>query len=128
MPRLTKVAVLFDPGDKRAVGANAFTTLAEKHGVKTRDFHLTDVGKVADVLAALKRYRPDMLVVAVSPLTLMVRDRLCRFAILQRIPLVSEGIIMAKAGALLTYGPDEIELTRQLAVYVDKIVRGSKAA
>jgi putative ABC transport system substrate-binding protein len=33
-----------------------------------------------------------------------------------------------QAGGLISYGPDEVELNRQLVLMVDKILRGAKPA
>ncbi|MGH8613848.1 MAG: ABC transporter substrate-binding protein [Gammaproteobacteria bacterium] len=126
VPTLRRVAILFDPTDQRSVDANAFRSLAGSLGVKTRAFELSTLAKQRTIYAAIARYRPEVLIVGVSPLTLMAREPISHFAMAHRIPLISEGIVMAQSGALLTYGPNELDLTRQTAFYVDKILKGAK--
>jgi len=126
VPALSRVAVLFDPTDQRSADPNTIRSLASGIGIETRAFELSALSKQSTVYAAIARYQPDALIVGVSPLTLMAREPISRFATAHRIPVISEGMVMAQAGALLTYGPDELKLTRQTAVYVDKILKGAK--
>jgi putative ABC transport system substrate-binding protein len=44
----------------------------------------------------------------------------------QRLPTVSDASRFAEEGGLMTYGPGGREMFRQLAMYVDKILKGAK--
>ena len=44
------------------------------------------------------------------------------------LPAVSVSRLFAEAGALMTYGPDLPAVYKQAAVFVDKILRGTKPA
>jgi ABC-type uncharacterized transport system substrate-binding protein len=125
VPSLKRAAVLLDPGDKRTVGITAFQALAAKQGIKTRAFPLLHADTFEAVLNGVARYQPAILFIERSPMTLMLRDSICQFATAHAIPVIGEGIVMAKAGALISYGADELETTRRLAVYVDKILKGA---
>jgi putative ABC transport system substrate-binding protein len=57
-----------------------------------------------------------------------VRGHLMEFAALNRLPTVSSIREMAVAGGLLTYGPDAAHDTRLAAGYIDRILKGTKAA
>ena len=125
VPSLKRAAVLLDPGDKRTVGITAFQALAAKQGIKTRAFPLLHADTFEAVLNGVARYQPAILFIERSPMTLMLRDSICQFATAHAIPVIGEGIVMAKAGALISYGADELETTRRLPVYVDKILKGA---
>ena len=56
------------------------------------------------------------------------RAAIAEFAIRRKIPVMGEFRAMADAGALMAYGPNQIDLWRRTAVYVDKIFKGAKAA
>jgi putative ABC transport system substrate-binding protein len=45
-----------------------------------------------------------------------------------RLPMISPFREVAEAGGLLSYGPNILDLWRRSATYVDKILRGAKAA
>ena len=45
-----------------------------------------------------------------------------------RLPTISDGFRFAEAGGLIYYGPDYLPLVRRAAVYVDKILKGTKPA
>jgi putative ABC transport system substrate-binding protein len=49
-------------------------------------------------------------------------------ALRDRLPAISSASEYAKAGLLLTYGPDLRDLFRRSAVFVDKIFKGAKPA
>jgi putative ABC transport system substrate-binding protein len=56
------------------------------------------------------------------------RELLAEIALKHRLPTmfgVRENVV---AGGLMSYGPDHLELTRRAAVYIDKILKGTKPA
>jgi hypothetical protein len=55
-------------------------------------------------------------------------ERITEFAASAKLPSVSGWAPFAKNGLLLTYGPNIRDLYRSLARYVDRILRGTKAA
>ena len=46
----------------------------------------------------------------------------------QRLPVMSEFRPATEAGALMSYGPNQVELWRRSAAYVDKILKGANPA
>jgi len=54
------------------------------------------------------------------------RKRIAQLAVKHRLPSVCGGKEYADAGLLVSYGPDYAALFRRVAVYVDKILKGSK--
>jgi putative ABC transport system substrate-binding protein len=50
------------------------------------------------------------------------------FAQGQRLPTMMPGRLAVRSGGLLSYSPDLREISRRLAVYVDKILKGAKPA
>jgi putative ABC transport system substrate-binding protein len=44
------------------------------------------------------------------------------------VPAVYANRIYARDGGLLSYGPDQVDLFRRAAAYVDRILRGAKPA
>src|SRR6185437_4807377 len=56
------------------------------------------------------------------------RQIIINFAMSRRLPLVSGWAVMAKSGALFTYGPRLVESYRRPAYYVDRILHGAKAS
>ena len=56
------------------------------------------------------------------------RHRLFELTRLHRLPTVSGTRFFAEAGSLLAYGANVYDLCRRSAVYVDKILKGTKPA
>ena len=127
LPGLRRVALLFDPGDPGAVlDANAVRSAATTAGVSITLFEVNESRTFDGMLAAIESDRPRALILVHSPLTVHYRERMVRFAINRRLPLISEGRDFAEAGALLTYGPSIVDMFRRGAGYVDKILKGAK--
>jgi putative tryptophan/tyrosine transport system substrate-binding protein len=63
-----------------------------------------------------------------DPVTVANRQHIIDFANTLRIPVVSGWADFADSGALCTYGPRLTESYRRLAYYVDRILKGEKAA
>jgi putative ABC transport system substrate-binding protein len=56
------------------------------------------------------------------------RARLAELAIKSRLPTMFAFRWDVEAGGLMSYGPDQAEMVRRAATYVDKILRGVKPA
>lgn len=127
LPGLRRVALLFDPRDPGAVlDAKAVRSAAADAGVSVTLFEVSDPLSLDAVLVAIESDRPRALILVHSPQTVHYRERMVRFAIGHRLPLISEGRDFAEAGALLTYGPSIVDMFRRGAGYVDKILKGAK--
>jgi len=70
----------------------------------------------------------DRFMVLASPIFLSRRALLADLAVEYRLPSVIGTKDNVLAGALMSYAPDANDLTRQAAVYVDKILKGEKPA
>jgi putative ABC transport system substrate-binding protein len=54
--------------------------------------------------------------------------RIAGLAVRSRLPTVSDLAQFANEGGLMSYGPDVLDPTRRAAIYVDKILKGTKPA
>ena len=56
------------------------------------------------------------------------RARIIELAAKHRLPVIFGGAEAAEAGGLMSYGPNIVDNYRRAAVYVDKILKGTKPA
>jgi putative ABC transport system substrate-binding protein len=71
----------------------------------------------------------DQAVVVMSPAFMFVhRKAVIDLAAAHRIPAIYELLVFVEPGGLMSYGVNASEMQRRAAVYVDKILRGSKPA
>jgi len=77
--------------------------------------------------AAMKA-RSGALAVVASPLLDANQERIADLATRNRLPAICDNGEYVKAGALMAYGPNLVDLYRRAATYVDKILKGTKPA
>jgi putative tryptophan/tyrosine transport system substrate-binding protein len=70
----------------------------------------------------------EAIIVVSSRLMQGNRQRILEFAAKNRLPVIGDWGRWAPEGALFSYGPDTTEMVRRTAIYVDKILKGAKAA
>ena len=63
-----------------------------------------------------------------DPFILSHRVRIIALATQHRLPVVGEFRVLAAAGAVMNYGPNQTDMWRRAATYVDKIFKGAKPA
>ena len=63
-----------------------------------------------------------------SPIMSFHRGKVLQLAERHRIPAIHSGQSWANNGGLMTYGPNRADTYRRVAVYVDKILKGTKPA
>jgi putative tryptophan/tyrosine transport system substrate-binding protein len=81
-----------------------------------------------DAFQAMVRSKPAGLIVFEDPIFALHRQRIIDFARNQRLPTVYSQSDWAVQGALIEYAPNQREMFRQAAGYVDRILRGVKPA
>jgi len=107
---------------------NRMALAAEALGVQPRMLEARSPREIDDAFAVAEREQWDGLLVLADPMLTSQRKRIVDLAARARLPVVGVFRTFADTGALISYGPDLVEVTRQLAVYADKILKGAKPA
>jgi putative ABC transport system substrate-binding protein len=131
VPKLARVAVLYDPaisGTTREVKED-LPVAARALGLIIRSWEVRDADGFEQVFAALNKERPDGLYVPGGGALMRANQkRTVGFALKSRLPSVYNRRDAAEAGGLMYYGADLADSYRRVAYYVDKILKGAKAA
>jgi putative ABC transport system substrate-binding protein len=77
---------------------------------------------------AVRRERPDALIVLGWGLTVPHTKPIANFALKNRLPAVFTSKRFVAAGGLISYGVDTLAMYRRAATYVHKILQGAKPA
>jgi putative ABC transport system substrate-binding protein len=80
------------------------------------------------VFAAVRKTRPEALVVHPTPIIGRVFKELAAFAVAERLPTITGNSVFAGEGMLMSFGPDVAVQWRLAAHYTDQLLRGAKAA
>jgi putative ABC transport system substrate-binding protein len=73
-------------------------------------------------------HRAQALFVLRNPLIVNNRTKIAELAVKSRLPAMYDDHEFVDAGGLMSYGTDLADLHRRAAVYVDKILKGTKPA
>ena len=87
-----------------------------------------DANDFESVFAAIKKERPDGLLVLGDPLTRPSHKRITAFALKSRLPSMYGIKEAVDAGGLMFYGADQADSYRRVAYFVDRILKGAKPA
>jgi putative tryptophan/tyrosine transport system substrate-binding protein len=128
--KLVRVAVLYDPANSNDIVEvkKLLPVAARELGLTIQPWEVRAADDFDRVFAALNKQRPDGLYVMGSPLMAANRKRTIGFALKSRLPSVVGNRAYVDAGGLMSYGADLTDSYRLVAVYVDKILKGSKPA
>jgi putative ABC transport system substrate-binding protein len=101
---------------------------AGQFSVDVLDTPVRDIAEIEAGIAAVAREPGGTLLVPPDPFSSGHRKRIIELAAGNQLPVVSALRTFADEGGLLPYGVYIPELFRQAAGYVDRILRGEKAA
>ncbi len=107
---------------------NAFDGGAKALGLQTRTWRLQGPDDIDKAFAEIVKEGFGALYVTYMPVTWTNRRQILDLAARHRLPAIYLHRTYAVDGGLMSYGEDEREVPRRLAVYVDKILRGAKPA
>ena len=129
-PKISRVAVLSD----KTGTVNQLKTLqnaALSAGVQLQLAQVQNVNDFPSSFEAMLKGNSESLVILGSPLFTNNTKQLASLATKHRIPGIYYNRRFAEDGGLMAYGPDESDPSwgyRRAAVYVDKILKGTKPA
>lgn len=81
-----------------------------------------------DAFAAIRKERPNALLILADRVFLHNRQRIVNFTRERRLPNVNAYKELVEAGGLMSYGPSYEDMHKRAAIYVDKILKGTKPA
>jgi putative ABC transport system substrate-binding protein len=130
MPQATRATVLFNPAAapqadyyRRTIEAAA-TPMA----IKTSMALVSDIAATERVILATAQDPRAGLIIGPDAFTFSNRYQIAQLANSAKVPAVYPLTAYAAAGGLLSYGIDLPDLHRRAATYVDRILKGAKAA
>jgi len=129
LPQLAHVAILWSPSNASVVLRFRETEAAARAmGLKLLSIEAPQPRDFDKDLEAAARAGAQALITTEGALMIGQRAEIIRAAIKHRLPAISGLRIFADAGSLLSYGPDNPDLWRRAAGYVDKILAGARPA
>jgi putative tryptophan/tyrosine transport system substrate-binding protein len=131
VPKITRVAVLYDPGAQGSVlGEKEVLPIAARAlGLTLRGWEVRAADDFDSVFAALYKQRPDGLYVTTAgPPMRGNQKRIVSFALKSRLPSVYENREAVDAGGLMYYGADFADSYKRVAYFIDRILKGAKPA
>ena len=131
VPQITRVAILVDPTGTSRVSdriPSAFEGEAWALGLHLLRVETSEPGALDAAFTTMVEQRADALVLMDSRIFRTHRHRLLELTLLHRLPTMAPIRSYAEAGSLLAYGADPSDLCRRSAVFVDKILKGTKPA
>jgi len=127
IPSVRRIAVPYDPANPAAAAfRNEQDAAAHSLGL---ELHHVEVRHPDDLEAAFRAVtlaRADALLVFSDPMLFSARDRMMQLALKHRLPSMSEGKEFTEAGGLTSYSPSLPAVARRAAVFIDKILRGTR--
>jgi putative tryptophan/tyrosine transport system substrate-binding protein len=128
-PNLTRAALLANP---RTAAFDYFLrsakTLAPSLAIEVVPMPIENANDIERSIEGFAREPNGGLVLPPDTTTVIHRDLIIPLAARHRLPAVYAIRVFVAAGGLMYYGTDFVELYRQAASYVDRILRGAKAA
>jgi len=129
LPAATHVGILWNPENLTGVPQrNRMALAAEALQVQPRMLEARSPSEIDNAFTVAARERLDAVLVLADPMLTSQRKRIVELAARARLPLVAYFRAFAEAGALVSYGPNTIEIFSQLVVYVDKVLKGARPA
>jgi putative ABC transport system substrate-binding protein len=127
--RLRRVAIMFNP-DTTPVSPfmRTFETAARSLKVEAIPAPVHNDVEIETAIIALGREPGRGLVVMPDAFNVVHRAPIILAAAQNNVPAVFSLSEAARDGGLLSYGPEQIDIWRRAATYVDRILRGAKPA
>jgi putative tryptophan/tyrosine transport system substrate-binding protein len=129
VPELSRVAVLrrsTQPGYAQV--SEGMETAAKALGVKLQYLDVLSPKDIETAFREASKRRAEAVLVLASAVVASHRTLIVELAVKSRLPTIYPYLEFVEAGGLMAYGASITDLYRRAAVYVDKILKGTKPA
>ncbi len=124
---ITRLGIIWDGGNAAAVVyADEVQKAAQSQNIPFRLQSVRRIEKFEPAVSALKRERVTGLVVVPGPLFFSARATIADITAKHRLATITGPREYAEAGLLMAYGANLAEGFKRAAVYVDKVLKGTK--
>jgi putative ABC transport system substrate-binding protein len=128
-PGVTRAAVIRDPSLAAGIGQlAAMQAVAPSLGVELSPLDVRDDSELERAIAAFAHAPNGGVIVAAGPAANVRREQINALVVRHLLPAVYPFRYYVESGGLISYGSDLISQYRPAAGYVDRILRGAKAA
>jgi putative ABC transport system substrate-binding protein len=128
-PALSRVALLVNPAAKISdLYVEQSNSAGTKLGLTTQAFQARSIDEIEGAFDAMVKARMQAVVVNAESLFYQGKGLIARLAIARRLPTCVWVREVLEAGALISYGADQRAIARRVSAYVDRILKGEKAA
>jgi len=129
-PNPTRIAILRDPAVAAGIGQFAViqAMAPPSFGVELSPIDVRDAGEIERDVAAFARESNGGLIVTASAGAATHSELIIMLAARHRLPAVYPFRYFVTSGGLISYGPDLNDQYRRAAGYIDRILKGEKAA
>jgi putative ABC transport system substrate-binding protein len=129
VPKAALIAVLWNVNDQgMTFRYHEIDRAARILQVEVQALSVREVGDFDVVFAVMTKRRPDAIFLVSDVFTRSNRERIIQFAAERRIPAMYEYGYYVRDGGLMSYGPSPDDGFREAAIYVDRLLKGAKAA
>jgi putative tryptophan/tyrosine transport system substrate-binding protein len=129
VPKLSRVAVLWDPKAPRSVQQWKENQLqARELGLQLHSIEASSVNDLENAFKGATKARSTALAVIQSPFTVSYLKQITDLARRHRLPAIYPRQDFVESGGLMSYGADRAEPYKRVASLVDKVLKGTKPA
>ena len=129
VPRGSVVTVLrYAPDPMHAAMWKATQIAGQRLGVQLQSAEMGDPSELESTLSLIAKTRARALMILPGALFFVESQRLASLTTRYNLAAISEFREFAEAGGLLSYGVNIFEMWRHLALFVDRILKGTKPA
>jgi len=129
VPGIRRVAVIANPLHAGEASERAdLAAKAKQLDIDLAFFATPNRTELDRALAAMSADLPQAIIAFSDGFVVENRKAIIDFATSRRLPLVSGWAVMAKSGALCTYGPLLVDSYRRTAYFADRILKGTRPA
>jgi putative ABC transport system substrate-binding protein len=126
VPKVARVAFLWQPGGRGNLPLTRMEAAAKALGLKLQSLPVRSLDDFEGAFARAKKERAQVLITTTGSRINTQQRRVLDFAAKNRLPAIYHYSEFVEAGGLMSYGPDNTDIWRRAADFVDKILKGAK--
>jgi putative ABC transport system substrate-binding protein len=128
-PNLKRAGIIRDPTITAGPGQfGAIQSVAPSLAMEISPLNVRDANEIERVIGTFARTKDSGLIVTGSALAVVHRKLIISLAAKYKLPATYFAGYCVKEGGLISYGPDLVDQYRQVASYVDRMLKGEKPA